>query len=317
LEGADWSKILFAFHEWEMGGGKPGNVVGQRVPDTVFWFPWIFANCAKQGGFMEHNSFGLFDVSKSTPAHSNVDFMVNEFHDSDSWIDWNPLYKMIRPEQKYDIHGGFAMLVVGVQEFTGAGMVGGQEFSDVLASLRRSLMQGDPPLIPADVYAHQFCIDSSPLNNFPNARALIPGVFAVCDHSKPSETHDANSELRAWGLSLANTSSNMQSIQLRDGFHYDRILVVRDDYVDHESRNQLSAYDTSKRIHVAFNAKFASWVPSMLILSSDAVKQLAETLPTKMPALSEDMSSEVRTSLVMKWMGTATGLEIVNGPQTP
>ena len=110
---ANWSKILFPFHIWEVGSGQPG-LVPQRVPDILHWCPWRLMNCLLPLGFMEHNALYGLTGAKGIGVQ-NIGFIFpNEYHDSNTAFDRNPLYKQTRPEQEFDVHGGFAILVVSV-----------------------------------------------------------------------------------------------------------------------------------------------------------------------------------------------------------
>ena len=108
---ADWSKILYPFHIWQVGSGQPG-LGPQRVPDVLHWCPWHLFNCMLPLGFMEHNALYTLRGAKGIGV-PNLGFMMpEEFHDSNTAVDRNPLYKQMRPEQEFDVHGGFAILIV-------------------------------------------------------------------------------------------------------------------------------------------------------------------------------------------------------------
>jgi len=354
LRGANWENILFAFREWEMGGGR-----SRRVPDTLIWFPWIYANCAVKAGFMEHNFCGIEDVT-----NSSVGFLLDEYHDSNSMIDWNPLYRLVRPEQKFDIHGGFAVLVAGVR-----GEPRTVKFADVRNSLRKHVeLQGAPPLVPADFYVHiwtphvcqkksgfeaigakddlAFCGDYMDVQtSLDNQRPIVhPSLWTSIfrglgtwwrsflhesrssDHidvsaSRHMGTSSMNPTLReqflmdvhAWRVSLSNTTRAMNRIQHRDNFTYDRIFLVRDDYVYWQDHRQLMDYDVSK-VHAGFFATIAPWIPAMLVLSADAVRKL--TLSTEAEDLwptadSQDWDDQ-HIRLVRQWIERSTSMEVVS-----
>merc|ERR1719181_1445369 len=94
---------MLPFREWTL-------LAGDYSADTIQWFPWRFLNCAVQEEFREHSSITIgFRV-----GFQNFAFMEKGTHDANSAADRNPIYKMCRPEQKYEINGGFAIAVFGL-----------------------------------------------------------------------------------------------------------------------------------------------------------------------------------------------------------
>jgi hypothetical protein len=254
--------------------------------------------------------------------------MIEEFHDADSWIDRNPLYRLIRAEQKYDVNGGVAVLVAGVKDKQTI-----QEFLDVKDHLFVNLkMQGDPALVPADFYVHHWAQEPCTTNKDDGAPWVE--VWGARDHFQTCGNYaemcsifdalvanktvpDATLlELFAWGHSLLNGTKRMQSIQHRDTFIHDQVVVARDDYIETYKHNQVPGFDVSK-VHAGFDATVAPWVPSMLILSSEhAVKLATAVQNNSWPAFHLEDGSSRRISTVMAWIGDITGAPVVS-PNSP
>jgi hypothetical protein len=301
LVGNRWKHVLFAFHEWEMGGGFPQKVPKQRLPDTIFWIPWRFANCVVSNGWQEHN---WASVSQFVGDYLGL-LMDNEYHDANTQADKNPLYSQAcRKEQKFDIHGGPAV---------GAFSVVPQNKSETIAASALSIIktfwrQGDPSTIP---------VMATSLHTWTTGK-LAGGFCKVPDFCPPSGKQayskmppnylaDASGWF-AWHESIKKSAGLLWMngefrgrLASNPAYNYDRVAFVRDDYIFRRSHISLYEYVTRNQTFVGFGSKLFPSVPSLIVLSHRGLSKLIGGKPPDYAAIPRTVEGAIQH--LTEWFG--------------
>lgn len=88
LKSVDWNKMLFA---WK---GNQTQSAG-RVTDILEWIPWPYLGCVVAAGFREHQT-GI--AWREMAGNDSVGFMLPGEHAASSELEFNDLYRLVRPE---------------------------------------------------------------------------------------------------------------------------------------------------------------------------------------------------------------------------
>jgi len=95
-----WGKIMFASQEWTyyncgyIDDGQP------RVNHTIKFIPKKYFNLLNNTISADHDSWSYYKKYHNL-KDDDMDFILNAFHDADSYKDFNPLYYMVsRPENQ-------------------------------------------------------------------------------------------------------------------------------------------------------------------------------------------------------------------------
>merc|ERR1712187_1050133 len=197
--------------------------------------------------------------------------------------DRNPLYKMCRPEQKYDFNGGFAIFVFSME------IVTKRHVESSGSSVRNTLFsQGTPRALPAqDVYAHIWVTSAGHKKHIeivvhrswgqaPAARTFE--FFNTTVHANISQTSGWKTGEYSMRRSIeASTRSaivlaRQQGARMYSGidFRFDRIIIVRVDYQFRQGFINAFDCDTSKHICIGYGASRFPTIPVIIIASHAA-----------------------------------------------
>jgi len=230
-----YDKVMFPFREWEL-------MAGHYVADTIHYWPWKYTNCATQEGFREHFSGGVKDRIGS----SAMSFLTKELHDANSMADKNPIYKMCRPEQKFEINGGFAIAIFGLippsrkdVEESGGGVC------------RFLYLQAEPRSLAAtDIVVHSWVRDDEGEKDIDDVVELRYG-----QHPAGKQYERLPSSLSNWSIGFKSMKaaykllkrtpifverSRSSMVKVRREFNFDRIVFARSDYT---LKSVISIYD--------------------------------------------------------------------------
>jgi len=308
LPNADWSKVLFPFHMWEKGGGYPTDKIEQFVPDTIFWFPWKFMNCAYTLGWKGEYSAFINDLI----GLGNTNYMMpDEFHGDNSETDWNPLYaQACRKRQVFDVHGGHVFAMFNVMEIKDA------EEAQMAGDTFRSEMffQGDPrTLPPVAMVMHSWSKQKNVTDRLRLCFGEIPNKEA---HESLEESESESSWLvalhsmkRSFEL-LHNNSDFSFKKHFHPKFMYDRVAFVRLEH--HFPSKYISLYElkTQEAVFVMYGAEAYSFVPTLIVLSHEAAWKLGEYLMRELPGFGIQTMWALKRLGVNAWLQQVTGLPV-------
>lgn len=306
-----WKKCLFMFRMWEQGGGYPSVKLEQRVPETMLWFPWQFANCAVKLGWKEHD----FPFLNEHVGFENMGFMMpNEYHDANTMGDRNPLYSQAcRKEAKYDVHGGHAYALFNVVP------VKDENSIRHIASrfIETFFLQNEPRVVPPQTLV---------MHSWTASKELRDVLHLAFGQAPQEEKHDAPLKATPWqpqdwqvGWRLAVESMRRtfdlfrvnQEFKYKSAYHpgykYDRVTFLRLDYP--LSRGHIAVYslDTSKNTFVGFGASKYEFVPVMIMTDHKGAWQFGEWLRNRQSDEPSMFSSPPTTDEVILWLEQVLG----------
>mmetsp|Transcript_43104 Transcript_43104/g.119219 ORF Transcript_43104/g.119219 Transcript_43104/m.119219 type:complete len:494 (-) Transcript_43104:11-1492(-) len=298
-----WRRVLWSFHLLERMAHK------NFVADQIQWLPWRFANCFWNCGF-EVSPMPCIHRS----AHGHIDVLLDERHDTDTYKDRNPLFRLVRQEQRLEVHGGFALLVASIGT-----LLRRRNFTASAESFSKQLRpQGEPPTY-VDIYAHtwtpHFCNyvrDRLGVKEPSDVKCASPRDLAVEHLDRRCSggwTHVWHA-WQGWVHSLREAVRLMIAKESRLGFENDGVAALRSDVVLRRSY-QISEYNTSRALFFALEGNVAVHVvPSLIIASSRAMRRLAaqEAMDSWVVGCPP---TTVDAGYVTKWLSWSSGLPAV------
>ena len=98
LINANWKKIMFVSQDWTYCGyidkGEP------RVNPTIKFIPYKYFSIFNKNISVDHDGWYYYKNNHNL-TNEDLDFMLDTYHDSDSYKDFNPVYYMAcRPENQ-------------------------------------------------------------------------------------------------------------------------------------------------------------------------------------------------------------------------
>lgn len=316
--GSTLNKTMFLFHEWEFCGGRK-DLTDQNAVDTFLYVPWKHFNCALEVGFQEHgtlNAFkGLFGRSDLKVGDHLGYMFPNEYHDTNSKGDWNPVYNAVRAPQVLDLHGGIASVLVGVKENPMTCQ------TCVHSVLRQAYTHGIPVNDAADLYVHSW----SP-NSTAYYKEHLRDRFNTFAFENLTETA-LISGFPAWGQSTMLALKAVRQQEQREGtpefctrpeIDYDLVMVFRDD-VDLQCTHNAAWYqekiptcqgwktDCSKQepvVGVGFGGASPvdfSAVPTVVVTNSFGARRIADQLAILIEAGGPWPRADASEDAVLTW----------------
>jgi hypothetical protein len=292
-----YHQVMFAFREWMISAGN-------MVADTVHWFPWRYANCGVSDSFREHFSAGIEGKVGHRPS-----FFIKTRHDANAMADRNPLYKMCRPEQKYDFNGGFAIFLFGMYP-AGKKLIEktGQSIRDTLFA------QGVPRALPAqDIYGHLWYEN---IASKKHVEFVVHNGFGQAPAARTYELWNPNSTMainasntggwsvgeysirRVYSASLRAPIFKARQEGARTFSHveyaFDRLVFARLDYQFKAKFHNVFECDTSKYVCIGYGASKYPTIPVVMIMPQVAATYFLKKSLSFMSLVTGDKSNATK-----------------------